>query len=184
MSASDIEHLNKLTISLSELAEHIDDGEFLAHVAVRANALPHDLRLFMEDFRVSGRSPACLVRGYPIDEARIGPSPTVCNRRRFGSPADPYLRFDQDYVDWPDDVDGISEAVEALRRVIDESLIHLPLRSGDFLVLDNRRAVHGRSSFTPTYRGTDRWLKRLNITRNLERSRHLRRSALDRVIYV
>jgi Fe(II)/alpha-ketoglutarate-dependent arginine beta-hydroxylase len=120
---------------------------------------------------------------YLASEAGPVPSPDR-GSILFGDPMDPYLRFDQDYVAWPDDVDGIDEAVEALRRAIDESLIHLPLRSGDFLLLDNRRAVHGRPSFTPTYRGTDRWLKRLNITQDLKRSRHLRRSALDRVIYV
>jgi L-asparagine oxygenase len=318
LSSSDIEHVSALACSLGELARSIDDGRFLAHVAVWANELPRGLRLFMEDFRTTDRSPACLVRGYPVHEARIGPSPLVYNRQRdksadeiqlelaaallgsclgdifgwrlqhggsiihdlaprpeheglgfgtgslqhinwhtedafhpcradyvalfcvrnsgetattigfldhellsdrerqvlcaplfafrpdpsyliagadpvpgadqgsilYGDPADPYLRFDQDYVDWPSDLDGVSEAVEALRHAIDGNLIHLPLRPGDFLVLDNQRAVHGRSSFTPAYRGKDRWLKRLNITRDLRRSRHLRRSALDRLIRV
>ncbi|MEU8896503.1 TauD/TfdA family dioxygenase [Nocardia sp. NPDC048505] len=102
----------------------------------------------------------------------------------FGDPANPFLRFDQDYIDWPIDVDGISEAVDALRRVIEDSLIHLPLRAGDFLLLDNRRAVHGRAAFVAGYSGTDRWVKRFNITRALACSRQHRQSDSDRVIFV
>jgi Fe(II)/alpha-ketoglutarate-dependent arginine beta-hydroxylase len=318
LSDSETEQISALTHSLSELAGGIDDGNFLARMAVFANELPRGLRLFMEGFRTADRSPACLVHGYPVDETRIGPSPIVYNCQRdksgdeirlelaatllsscigdvfgwrlqhdgsiihdlaprpehedlgfgtgslqhinwhtedafhpcradyialfcmrnsreipttigfldhsllserhrqllfamlftfrpdpsyliaetgpvpgadrgsvlFGDPADPYLRFDQDYVDWPSDLEGVSEAVSALREAIDENLIDLPLRSGDFLVLDNQRAVHGRPAFTPVYQGADRWLKRLNITRDLRRSRHLRRSALDRLIRV
>ncbi len=35
------------------------------------------------------------------------------------------------------------------------------LRPGDLLVLDNRRAVHARTAFTPRFDGTDRWLQRV-----------------------
>lgn len=318
LSGGDIAQINALTHSLSTLAGTIDDGSFLGRMAVWANELPRDLRVFLGEFRIADRSPVCLVRGLPVHDAWVGPSPTVYNRRRgksseeirvelaavllssclgdvfgwrlqhdgsiihdlaprpeheklgfgtgsrehinwhtedafhpcradyvalfcvrnshqvattigfldhsalserdrqllsaslftfrpdpsylmagadrapgtdrgsilFGDPADPYLRFDQDYVDWPDDADGVSAAVEALRQVIEEKLIELPLRPGDFLALDNHRAVHGRPSFTPNYEGTDRWLKRINITRDLRRSRHLRRSAMDRLISV
>ncbi|WP_218106064.1 TauD/TfdA family dioxygenase [Micromonospora citrea] len=102
----------------------------------------------------------------------------------YGDSADPYLRFDQDYIDLPADVAGVEDAVACLRRAIEVNLIHLSLRSGDFLFLDNRRAVHGRASFQATYVGTERWVKRVNITSDLKRSRHLRGSASDRVIRV
>jgi L-asparagine oxygenase len=57
------------------------------------------------------------------------------------------------------------------------------LRPGDCVFVDNFRAVHGRKSFRPRYDGSDRWLKRLNITRNLRGSRAWRRAADDRIIY-
>ncbi|MBJ7505663.1 MAG: TauD/TfdA family dioxygenase, partial [Ilumatobacteraceae bacterium] len=36
------------------------------------------------------------------------------------------------------------------------------------LVIDNHRAVHGRTSFTPRYDGTDRWLKRALVVQSLD----------------
>lgn len=318
LSPRDVEHIRELTDSFDGELRHVDDGRFLARIAVWSHELPRDLRAFLEDFRIAERSPACLVRGYPVDDDRIGPSPEVSGARRmksadetrlelaaillgsclgdvfgwrlqhdgrivhdlaprrehedsgfgtgsrqyinwhtedsfhpcradyiglfcvrnpaevattigfldirmlsardrqvlsrpvfvfrpdpsyliagadplpgpdqgsilYGDPADPYLRFDQDYVDWPGDVAGIEEAIESLRSAVNVNLVHLPLRSGDFLLLDNRRAVHGRVSFEPEYGGADRWLKRINVTLDIKRSRHLRRSAIDRVIHV
>ncbi len=36
---------------------------------------------------------------------------------------------------------------------------HVFLEPGDLLVIDNRRAIHGRTKFTPHYDGRDRWLQ-------------------------
>ncbi|MFG1779013.1 TauD/TfdA family dioxygenase [Micromonospora sp. NPDC049048] len=316
LSSSEVERIRSLTRSLE--GGSIDDGRFLARTAVRADELPRGLRTFLEDFRVTESSPACRVRGLPVEAERMGPTPVVSSRQRvkaasetraelvavllssclgdvfgwrlqhdgslihdlaprlehedtglgtgsrqainwhtedafhpcradhvgllcvrnpaevpttvgfldssllsdrdrqllaqpvftfrpdpsyfvsgaeplpgpdrgsilFGDPADPYLRFDQDYIDLPAGVEGIGDAIESLRRAIEVNLIDLPLHSGDLLFLDNRRAVHGRASFEATYAGTDRWLKRVNITLDLKRSRHLRGSAIDRVIRV
>jgi len=41
------------------------------------------------------------------------------------------------------------------------------LSDGDVLVIDNDRAVHGRTPFVPRYDGTDRWLKRALVVREL-----------------
>ena len=41
------------------------------------------------------------------------------------------------------------------------------LEPGDLLIIDNTRAVHGRSPFTPRYDGTDRWLQRTFIVADL-----------------
>ena len=57
------------------------------------------------------------------------------------------------------------------------------LQPGDIAFIDNYRAVHGRESFRARYDGTDRWLKRLNITRNLRGSRAWRPAADHRIIY-
>jgi L-asparagine oxygenase len=35
------------------------------------------------------------------------------------------------------------------------------------LIIDNRRAVHGRTAFTPRYDGRDRWLKRAYLVSDL-----------------
>jgi L-asparagine oxygenase len=50
----------------------------------------------------------------------------------------------------------------------------LRLEPGDLLVIDNNRAVHGRTRFTPRYDGLDRWLLRSFITKDLRRSESAR----------
>lgn len=56
------------------------------------------------------------------------------------------------------------------------------LQPGDCCFIDNYRAVHGRKPFTANYDGYDRWLKRLNITRDLRKSQKMRAKPLSRVI--
>lgn len=101
----------------------------------------------------------------------------------FGDRTDPYLTLDPYHMKtdgWPE------RSLTAFRGLCDEieaNLRGVSLRPGDCVFIDNFRAVHGRKSFRPRYDGSDRWLKRLNITRNLRGSRAWRRSAEDRIIY-
>lgn len=99
----------------------------------------------------------------------------------FGDPQSPYLRLDPYFMDTPSDAQA-SSALETLIRLIDESLIELVLEPGDCLFVDNYRAVHGRKPFKARYDGTDRWLKRLNITRDLRKSRDARSTCDSRII--
>jgi Fe(II)/alpha-ketoglutarate-dependent arginine beta-hydroxylase len=101
----------------------------------------------------------------------------------YGDPRDPYLALDPYHMDmngWPA---RSQRAFQQLCAEIEANLTALRLRPGDCLFIDNFRAVHGRKSFRPRYDGSDRWLKRLNITRNLRGSRAWRRSSDSRIIY-
>lgn len=51
-------------------------------------------------------------------------------------------------------------ALDRLEQVIQRSLKGLVMQPGDLIVVDNRRAMHGRTGFTPRYDGRDRWLRR------------------------
>ena len=101
----------------------------------------------------------------------------------FGDRTDPYLCLDPYHMK----TDGWSErstrAFQGLCDQIEANMRLVSLRPGDCIFIDNYRAVHGRSSFRPRYDGSDRWLKRLNITRNLRGSRAWRRAPDDRIIY-
>lgn len=59
-------------------------------------------------------------------------------------------------------------ALEALREAAhDPAAGHVvALRAGDLLALDNRRAVHGRTAFSASTDGSDRWLQRVYVRRN------------------
>lgn len=101
----------------------------------------------------------------------------------FGDPHDPYLSLDPYHMEsdgWP------VRARLAFKQLCDEieaKLRPVVLRPGDCVFIDNFRAVHGREPFVPRYDGSDRWLKRLNITRNLRGSRAWRLAADNRIIY-
>jgi Fe(II)/alpha-ketoglutarate-dependent arginine beta-hydroxylase len=85
----------------------------------------------------------------------------------FGPRETLYLRVDPDFMQ---PVPGDAEAEEALRELfttIERELIDVALEPGDFLFIDNFRCAHGRRPFIPRYDGKDRWLKRVNISRDL-----------------
>ena len=51
-------------------------------------------------------------------------------------------------------------ALDRLEQVMRRSLKGLVTQPGDLIILDNRRAMHGRTGFTPRYDRRDRWLRR------------------------
>lgn len=102
----------------------------------------------------------------------------------FGDSRRPYLRVDPFFMDL-DSLDSASgRALESLIAAIDHTLSGYALMPGDILFLDNYRAVHGRREFVARFDGTDRWMKRLNIARDLRKSRDRRVSAESRTIHL
>src|SRR5215213_152590 len=99
----------------------------------------------------------------------------------YGDPGSPYLRLDPYFMD-PLGDDEAQFALNSLIHAIDACLAEVVLQPGDCLFIDNYRSVHGRKPFKASYDGTDRWLKRINITRDLRKSRAARRSCTSRII--
>jgi L-asparagine oxygenase len=89
-----------------------------------------------------------------------------------GSHNDPTLIFDQDLMT------GITEeSNNMIQKIVDIYYTHRishNLKSGEIIFIDNNRAVHGRSSFSPKYDGNDRFLIRCFATFDLEKSSHAR----------
>jgi L-asparagine oxygenase len=89
-----------------------------------------------------------------------------------GSSEHPYLVFDQDLTI------GITEEAEKMKnKIIDLYYTHRikhNLKPGEILLLDNRRAVHGRSQFSPRYDGTDRFLIRSFAVYDYARTQYAR----------
>lgn len=114
-----------------------------------------------------------------IDKMRTAPEKIAV---LFGDLNEPYLRLDPYFMRPADDPDA-QRALDALTAQIDNVLQDLVLEPGDVYFIDNYQAVHGRKSFHARFDGTDRWLKRINVTRDLRKSRDARRSAPSRVMY-
>ncbi|MCX5208770.1 TauD/TfdA family dioxygenase [Kitasatospora sp. NBC_00240] len=114
-----------------------------------------------------------------VDGALASPEPVAV---LFGSPKDPYLRLDPYYMQG---VQGEDEqrALDVIGQALDAAMGGVSLAPGDIVFIDNYRVVHGRKPFQARFDGTDRWLRRLNITRDLRKSRHTRLSAESRVVY-
>lgn len=101
----------------------------------------------------------------------------------FGDPASPYLRLDPFFMEPTEDDPEATAALRVLTEALDRRLTRVALAPGEVLFVDNYRAVHGRESFRARYDGRDRWLKRLNVTRDLRKSRDARLAADARVVF-
>ena len=92
----------------------------------------------------------------------------------YGDPERPYIRADPYFMIVPEDDEEAQWALDALQKTMENAMFDLVLAGGDFCFLDNYRAVHGRKPFKPRHDGTDRWLKRINLTLDLRKSREAR----------
>jgi L-asparagine oxygenase len=86
-----------------------------------------------------------------------------------GDPDDPDIRVDFASTD-PLDVTA-ANALDQLQDAFDMVRRTFVLSPGDLAIVDNRIAVHGRTSFRPRYDGQDRWLQRTYVQLDARRSR-------------
>ncbi len=93
----------------------------------------------------------------------------------------PSMVFDQDLMVGIDD--EADQALQSLGRVIEQFHTGLALEAGDLLVVDNDVAVHGRSSYTPRFDGTDRWLQRCMAVTDLTPSATDRRGRVVTTVF-
>lgn len=101
----------------------------------------------------------------------------------FGDEQAPFLRIDPYFMGGVYADSRAGPALDAIIAEIDRVITEYVLSPGEILFLDNYQAVHGRVPFKARFDGTDRWLKRLNIVRDLRKSRASRISAEHRLIY-
>ena len=95
--------------------------------------------------------------------------PHECGAVLFGPDERPYLRFDIDFMSAVAGAERAAEAIAGTQRLFADALTRVVLDPGDLVFVDNYRVVHGRDPFTPRYDGGDRWLKRLNLIRDVRR---------------
>ncbi|HEX2224717.1 MAG TPA: guanitoxin biosynthesis L-enduracididine beta-hydroxylase GntD [Thermoanaerobaculia bacterium] len=102
----------------------------------------------------------------------------------FGHPDAPYLRVDPVFMDrsLADDPEA-REALDALVAEVERKIRDVALAPGDFCFIDNFRAVHGRRPFEARFDGGDRWLKRVNVVRDLRKSRAARPAADSLILF-
>lgn len=110
-----------------------------------------------------------------IDGNERGPIPIInINCEDTELEADPKLVFDQDLM-----IGVTEEANEIIKKITNiyyEHRIQHCLQPGEIMIINNNKAVHGRSGFTPNYNGKDRFLIRCfgMINENYQRTSYAR----------
>jgi len=89
----------------------------------------------------------------------------------FGHRDRPYLRIDPEFMKPVNEGDQSVNAFTRLIERITSAQQDVVIESGELLIVDNHRAVHGRRPFAARYDGTDRWLKKINVTQDFKRKR-------------
>jgi Fe(II)/alpha-ketoglutarate-dependent arginine beta-hydroxylase len=82
----------------------------------------------------------------------------------------PFIRIDPAFMDHSLGDPHAEKALDAVIEAINRSVHDVVLTSGEMLIIDNLRAVHGRRLFRARYDGTDRWLQRINVTADLRKA--------------
>jgi Fe(II)/alpha-ketoglutarate-dependent arginine beta-hydroxylase len=99
-----------------------------------------------------------------------------------GARARPFIQVDEAFMSA---LPGDSEAQAAYDWLLGQFSARqavIVMSPGDMLWIDNKRAVHGRSIYTPQYGPRQRWLRRVNVTLRLRESLPYRESAGARQI--
>jgi L-asparagine oxygenase len=64
-------------------------------------------------------------------------------------------------------------ALLEMREAVNSSTNEVFLKTGDLLVINNDCTVHGRKPFQPRYDGTDRWVQRMLVVREMPPPEHV-----------
>jgi L-asparagine oxygenase len=107
------------------------------------------------------------------------PQPTAVLSGRDGLA---YLRIDRPFMYCADGDPGAEQALEELMAELERVQQDVVVGPGSLLVVDNYVAVHGRRSFPARYDGTDRWLKKITVSRNLRKGLTVPGDSSPRVI--
>jgi len=60
-----------------------------------------------------------------------------------------------------------SMAIDKFGEAVSNCVQEIVLETGDLLIIDNNKTIHGRKPFQPKYDGTDRWVQRMLVRKNL-----------------
>jgi L-asparagine oxygenase len=156
-------------LSLACLRGHPDAKTYVlpAHVLLE-HMTPFERKLLRRELWSTGVDGSFKLGGHEFREGDVrGPLAII-----GGAEDDPTIVFDQDLMSG-----ATPEAHALIARVVEVYRAHrfsVTLEPGQILLLDNVRAVHGRSPFTPNFDGSDRFISRSFAIRDLVRTRFAR----------
>ena len=156
-------------LSLACLRSNADAFTYVLSARVLMEHLTADEQaLLRQPLWVTGVDMSFKMNGAKFLEGDVrGPMPIL-----GGADDDPLIVFDQDLMS------GVNAEAQAMvGRIVELYKKHrtaICLQAGQILMVDNVRAVHGRSPFRPAFDGRDRWIVRTFAVRELVRTRYAR----------
>jgi L-asparagine oxygenase len=156
-------------LSLACLRGHPDAKTYVlpAHVLLE-HMTPFERKLLRRELWRTGVDGSFKLGGHEFREGDVrGPLAIV-----GGAEDDPTIVFDQDLMSGT-----TPEAQAMIARIVEVYRAHrfsVTLEPGQIFLVDNVRAVHGRSPFTPNFDGSDRFISRSFAIRDLVRTRYAR----------
>jgi hypothetical protein len=100
----------------------------------------------------------------------------------FGATSCPYVRIDPVYMRAADGDGEAEHALAEVTRRLDSAVEPFHQEPGDLYFIDNYQLVHGRPAFQPRFDGTDRWLMRTKLARDIRTSRPYRDGPEARIV--
>jgi hypothetical protein len=132
------------------------------------NLSQYEIELLRKPLWITGVDLSFKLNGNEFIDGDIRGPMSILN----GDEAHPILIFDQDLMK------GITEeSNNMIKKIVDiyyKYRLKHNMQTGDIIFIDNRRAVHGRSPFSPKYDGYDRFLIRAFASYNYEYSNFAR----------
>jgi L-asparagine oxygenase len=183
-------HTQTSLSSAVELEVHTEQAfsdlrpDFLSLACIRGDASAHTYLLRARDVVANvGAGASSMLRqplwttgvdaSFRVDEHEFihgdvrGPMPIIS-----GSAEDPFMILDQDLMrGTTSDAQLLLDRVSNLYVRCREAYT---LEPGQILILDNNRVAHGRSNYIARFDGTDRFIIRSFVVRDLAKSRHAR----------
>ncbi|MFD1277056.1 TauD/TfdA family dioxygenase [Streptomyces kaempferi] len=145
----------------------------VAHVDVRQ--VPADVRAVLAQPRFAALPDTS--HEFAADAPAAEPVAVLSGHRDL-----PVLRIDRDFFTALPGDRAAERALAWLVAHLDANLTDVLVPTGAVCFLDNRNVVHGRRPFSASFDGSDRWLKRVNLVRDLRRTRPGRLDGTTRVI--
>jgi L-asparagine oxygenase len=168
-----MEHTQTGESSAGMLDWHVEDGfrqdrcDYFGLLCLRGEPTAVTRFAFGRDLELPGETVAVLREerfqmlpdtAHALADRR--PTPTAV---LSGPPGAPEICFDAHYLSARAGDDAAAHALAQLGPALDRVRRGHAMAAGDLLILDNLRAVHARTPFTPRYDGTDRWLMRTMV---------------------
>ena len=132
------------------------------------NATENEITLLRKPLWKTGVDLSFKLNGHEFIEGDIRGPLAILTGDQF----DPQITFDQDLMT------GVCDESQAMvKKIVDIYYKHRyshNLKPGEIIIIDNRRALHGRSPFFPQFNGFDRFLVRCFSTLDYSKSMHAR----------